>query len=274
MATAATVAVVCACWLLGSVASVLIRRRMGRARWQRLFHPDPGRNRIVWPEQWKGAVARAWRSRRASWWVPLLGGGLGVAVGYAAAGSVAATVFGAYGAAGVAVLRRRAQHRSRVRAHQAASDAVAALAADLRAGMAHEQALLAAESLMRQAGEMLLPAPSGPMPARRRLASAIAVSRASGAPLADLLERLDAHLRAVDRTRALAETQAAGARASAALLAAMPVAGLALGAAIGVDPVRVLLHTAPGSVALCSAVALQLGGLAWTARLARVEVAI
>ena len=262
MATAATLAVVCACWFLGSVASVLIRRRMGRARWQRLFHPGPGRNRIVWAERWRGAVARAWRSRRASWWLPLLGGGLGVAVGYVTAGSVAATVFGVYGAAGVVVLRRRAQHRSRARAYH------------LRAGMAHEQALLAADSLMRQAGEMLLPAPAGPMPTRRRLASAIAVSRASGAPLADLLERLDAHLRAVDRTRALAETQAAGARASAALLAAMPVAGVALGAAIGVDPVRVLLHTAPGSVAFCSAVALQLGGLAWTARLARVEVAI
>ncbi len=208
------------------------------------------------------------------WSVPLLGGGLGLGVGYAAAGSVAATVFGAYGAAGIAVLRRRAEHRSRARAHQTASDAVAALAADLRAGMAHDEALLAADSLMRQASEMLLPAPSAPMPAGRRLASAVAVSRASGAPLADLLERLDAHLRAMDRTRALAETQAAGARASAVLLATMPVAGVVLGAAIGVDPVHVLLHTTPGSVALCSAVALQLGGLAWTARLARVEVAV
>jgi tight adherence protein B len=53
----------------------------------------------------------------------------------------------------------------------------------------------------------------------------------------------------------------------------MPAAGIGLGAAIGVDPVRVLLHTTPGGVALCSAVALQLGGLAWTARLARVGVA-
>ncbi|MCI0687652.1 MAG: hypothetical protein L0Y54_10510, partial [Sporichthyaceae bacterium] len=83
----------------------------------------------------------------------------------------------------------------------------------------------------------------------------------------------DTHLRATDRVRALADTQAAGARASAAILAAMPAAGVGLGAAVGVDPVGVLLHTTPGGVALCSAVALQLGGLAWTARLTRVELA-
>jgi tight adherence protein B len=169
------------------------------------------------------------------------------------------------------IARGRALRRGRARAQRVATDAVAALAADLRAGVAQDQALRSADDEMRRAVEGL-PPPGETLFVTRRIASAAAVSRGSGAPLADVLDRLEVHLRSVDRARALAETQAAGARASAALLAAMPAAGVGLGAAIGVDPVRVLLHTTPGGVALCSAVALQLGGLAWTARLARVEV--
>jgi tight adherence protein B len=105
-----------------------------------------------------------------------------------------------------------------------------------------------------------------------RIVAAIVLADVSGAPLADLLERLDAHLRAVDRARSVANSQAAGARASAALLGAMPVAGAGLGVVIGVDAVHVLLHTPLGAAALGLAVTLQLGGLAWTARLARAEV--
>jgi tight adherence protein B len=189
------------------------------------------------------------------------------------AGPVAATALGAYGAAGVVVMRRHAQRRAGARAHGVATDAVVALAADLRAGVPQSQALLAVDSALRRAADLLLPAPAEALLVARRVASAAAVSQASGAPLVDVLERLDLHLRAIDRARALAETQAAGARASAALLAAMPAAGVGLGATIGVDPVRVLLHTTLGGGALCLAVALQLSGLAWTARLARVEVA-
>ena len=53
----------------------------------------------------------------------------------------------------------------------------------------------------------------------RRVAAAVAVAESSGAPLADVLDRLDNHLRAVDRARATAAAQAAGARVSALLLA-------------------------------------------------------
>jgi tight adherence protein B len=190
-----------------------------------------------------------------------------------ASGLIAAAALGAYGSAGVVMLRTRARRRAHAMAHRVATDAVAALAADLHAGMAHGPALLAADTALHRAADLLLPSPSGSLVTGRRVASAAAVSQASGAPLADVLERLDTHLRALDRARAIAETQAAGARASATLLAAMPVAGVGLGAAIGIDPVRVLLHTTVGGAALCLAVALQLGGLAWTAKLARVVVA-
>jgi tight adherence protein B len=106
----------------------------------------------------------------------------------------------------------------------------------------------------------------------RRIADAVTVSQASGAPLAEVLERLDVHLRAADRGRALADAHASGTRASAALLGVMPAAGIGLGAVMGLDPWRILLHTVFGAMALCTAVSLQLGGLVWTARLARVEV--
>jgi tight adherence protein B len=203
----------------------------------------------------------------------MLGGGLGIGLGLMVSGAVAATVLGAYGAAGVVVLRRRAQRQSQARAHRVATDAVVALAADLRAGVTTAEALAAADAALLHAADLsIAPAVDASSESvARRLASAAVVSQTTGAPLADLLERLDAHVRAVDRAHALAQTQAAGARASAVLLAAMPLAGVGLGMAMGVDPGRVLLHTTLGGTALCFAVALQLGGLAWTARLARLE---
>ena len=159
-----------------------------------------------------------------------------------------------------------------------AMDGVIALAEDLRAGVAVNQALRTAQDALDLATSSVLPhrrnAGDSIELLTRRVASAFAVSRASGAPLAEVLERLDAHVRAADRGRALVEAHAAGARASAALLAAMPAAGVGLGIAIGVDPLRVLLRTGLGAAALCIAVALQLAGLAWTTRLVRVEVSV
>ena len=273
MTTAVVAVIVFACWVLGSLALVMFRRRMGHARWQRLFHPRLRASRfgIELIGRWRGTLARLLRSRAASWWGPLLGAGLGVVAGHVGSGPVAAAALGAYGAAGFVFVRRRTQRRARARAHRIATDALAALAADLRAGAAQDQAMLSADSELRRATGLLPFTSDGALVVTRRIAWARVVSQASGAPLAELLDRLDAHLRSIDRTHALAETQAAGARASGALLAVMPAAGVGLGAAIGVDPVRVLLHTTAGGLALCTAVVLQLGGLAWTARLARVE---
>ena len=104
------------------------------------------------------------------------------------------------------------------------------------------------------------------------LSAAWRLSEQTGAPLADVLDRLDGHLRATDRVRASASAQAAGARASSALLAAMPVAGVGLGTAVGVDAWPILLHTPLGAACLTGAGLLQLAGVAWTVRLARVEV--
>jgi tight adherence protein B len=191
--------------------------------------------------------------------------GAGTVAGVAA-GPAAAAVSATY--AGLAVvLRARAVVRGgRIRSYRAAVESVAGLAAELRAGRSVGSALASASALRGPV--------EGDGAARvvERVTAAVELAESSGAPLADVLERLDTHLRAVDRARATVSAQAAGARASALLLAAMPVAGVGLGYAIGVDSVSVLLRTPLGAACLTGAVALQLGGLAWAGRLSRVEV--
>jgi tight adherence protein B len=89
----------------------------------------------------------------------------------------------------------------------------------------------------------------------------------TGAPAADLVDRIEADARAADRARASAAAQAAGAQATALLLAALPLGGIALGFAIGADPLQVLLHTSLGAACAGSALLLQCAGLAWADRL-------
>jgi tight adherence protein B len=222
----------------------------------------------------RAAAVRAWRDRRAGWAGPpataLLCGCAGLL-----AGPVAVAVLAVYGAAAFVLIRGVAVRRSQQRAFRHAVDAVGGLAADLRAGLALATAWRAAEQTLGLARAAVLPgAAAGDAVATvaDRVAAAMAVGEAAGAPLADVLDRLDAHLRAVDRARAVASSQAAGTRVSAGLLAAMPVAGVGLGILVGVDAWGVLLHTGLGALALSLAVVLQLSGLAWTARLARSEV--
>jgi tight adherence protein B len=187
--------------------------------------------------------------------------GAAAGAGLIAGGPVAALVAGAYAAVLARGLRRRHTSRLHSRERTEALDALCALAADLRAG--------------------LPPAAAGPVtghsgwraPQARRLvelaAAATGLAEATGAPLADLVERIESDARAVDRAATAAAAQAAGARATAWLLAALPLGGIALGYGIGVDPLHVLLRTPVGVACATAAVLLQLGGLAWADRLAR-----
>jgi tight adherence protein B len=61
----------------------------------------------------------------------------------------------------------------------------------------------------------------------------------------------------------------AGPRASAGVLAGLPVLGLLMGSGVGADPWRVLTTTGTGTVLLVAGVALEGAGLAWSARLIR-----
>ncbi|GIH12415.1 hypothetical protein [Rugosimonospora africana] len=190
-------------------------------------------------------------------------GALGAAIAVLAGGPVAGAAAAVYGTLAASMVLRRRRTRWATEATARALDAVAVLAADLRAGVAPGGALGAA-----------LPALSVPdvAPVSRlvdRITSAWEVADAAGAPLAELLDRLETDARGLDRVRANAAAQAAGASATAWLLAALPVAGIGVGYGMGADPLGVLLHTRVGAACAGLALLLQVAGMAWSSRLAR-----
>jgi tight adherence protein B len=241
-------------------------RRAARARWRRLLlDPDA----VARPRGLARALKR--RVTTAGRRSTVAGGAAAAAmIGMVMAGPMAGLVLAVYAGTAVEVAARRRTRLAHERSRRFAVDAVAALAAELRAGLPVSAALAAA------AGSLEGPAVEGRGAAAvaRRVAESIDLAESSGAPLADVLDRLDAHLRAVDRAGAAAGAQAAGARASASLLAAMPVAGVGIGFVIGTDPLRVLLHTPLGAACLAGAAILQLAGLAWASRLSTIEVPV
>ncbi|NIL57798.1 hypothetical protein [Salinispora arenicola] len=186
----------------------------------------------------------------------LVSGVLAAAVGALLGGQAAALVAGVYGTLGVrALLRRRAaRHAEGLRRRHL--DQLCDLAADLRAGLPVGQAA---------------PLPAGGEPGSTLLRAAVRLADRTGAPLAELLDRIDADARAADRGLAAAAAQAAGARATAWLLAALPLGGIGLGFGIGVDPVAVLLHSTAGVACLLLAVVLQVAGLFWAERLTAIR---
>ncbi len=101
------------------------------------------------------------------------------------------------------------------------------------------------------------------------LAVACALSSRSGASMTALLAGVRTDLIADRDTRAAIRAAVAGPRASALLLAGLPMLGLLMGAALGADPARVLLRTAAGAAALTAGVLLDLLGLVWTLLLTR-----
>lgn len=200
---------------------------------------------------------------------------LGGAIGEVLVGPVAAVVLAAYAALAVRAFLRRQAGRRADQAHRRSLDQLCALAADLRAGLPVTAAV---------GGRAGSPPVDGSVPRQPQLPSgeehgvgpgritqlaqaAVRLADRTGAPLAELLERIEADARAADRGLASAAAQAAGARATAWLLAALPLGGIGLGYAIGVDPVAVLLHTPVGGASAIAAVVLQTGGLLWAERL-------
>jgi tight adherence protein B len=177
---------------------------------------------------------------------PLLAGSVGLlaVVGLLAGGPVGGVVAGSYAVLGARALLRRTKRRQAAAERTRTLDDLAGLAADLRAGL--PPAALASTSLT---------------------SSVWRLAERTGAPAADLVERIEADARAADRTAATAAAQAAGAHATAMLLAALPLGGIGLGITMGADPLGVLLHTPVGAACAIAAVLLQCGGLLWSERL-------
>ncbi|MGH3830993.1 MAG: type II secretion system F family protein, partial [Pseudonocardiaceae bacterium] len=110
----------------------------------------------------------------------------------------------------------------------------------------------------------------GPAPLRSwlgRLADAWSLADRYGIPLADLCDAVRSDTE--HRVRFAAEVQArlAGPRATASVLAGLPLLGLALGHALGAAPLRVLGATMVGQVLLVVGTALACAGVRWSAHL-------
>ncbi|MGN9811123.1 hypothetical protein ACTMSW_17405 [Micromonospora sp. BQ11] len=207
------------------------------------------------------ASGRRWRIRCADTWLTgsprrtLVLVGLGALSGGAALGGpVAAVAAAMYAVLGVRAVLRSRSGRQAGRLRRQQLDRLCGLAADLRAGLP----VSATDT----------PPPFAEADRITRLTrAAVQLADRTGAPLAELVERIEADARSTDRGWEAAAAQAAGARATAWLLAALPLGGVGLGYGIGVDPVAVLLHTPLGGASAIVAVVLQTAGLFWTERL-------
>ncbi|MEV4944217.1 type II secretion system F family protein [Streptomyces sp. NPDC053755] len=201
-----------------------------------------------------------------------------------AAGAVAVPLVGRRLRA--AALRGRREERS-----DGAVALCGAVAGELRAGRQPAQALVSALGETGAAGALgpreeaaLLAAArfGGDVPAALReaarqdgadglagMAACWQVAVDGGAGLAAGLDRLESALRERRDQRERMRAQLAGAWATVAVLAVLPLVGIALGTALGARPLHVLLHTPVGWGCLAAGAALETAGLCWAGRIVR-----
>lgn len=223
-----------------------------------------------------GATPARHRNRPpAGWWAPP------AAAATLAAGAPVALAAMLIAATAVHLIRGIRRRRRR-EAELADLAAVAeALAAGLRAGAPAPAALTAAAggipgpvgaavaraaARARLGGSAAAELAAAGIPGLRGLAAAWALAEAHGLPLAGIAEgvRADAAGRAAHRSRVSAAL--AGPRTTIAILAALPAAGLAMGAGLGADPVG-FLTAGPGAAVLLAGVGLGCAGVVWAGRI-------
>ncbi len=100
-----------------------------------------------------------------------------------------------------------------------------------------------------------------------RLVVAWRLAAEHGIPIGAVMRAAQTDIVERQRFRQKVQSALAGARASAGILAALPVAGLALGQAIGADPVRFLIGGGVGGWCLLAGVLLLAAGLLWADRI-------
>jgi tight adherence protein B len=205
----------------------------------------------------------------------------------ALAGPAAGLVVAVVTWAAVRAWRGRARASAAAAERAGAVEAVAVLASELRAGRGPGDALRAASSVAvgpfaaaLSSAARALPGGAGPAgvlrsgaaessaaDALRGLAACLQVCAGSGGSLALASDTVAEALRAEEEQRLALETELAGPRATAAMLALLPLAGVLLAAGLGARPLHVLLHTLVGSGCLVLGVGLDLLGVWWTRRL-------
>lgn len=255
-----------------------------------LTWPEPHRGRVPGPAGRRVAAAM----ERARFPAPAaVGGPLLVGVAVAGGVGVAATPLVGALAGGGAVLavrswRRRQETARTDQAVLALADLLGALSAELRSGRPVSAAVDAALGACADARCRAWAAPvlraamrgdplpeatwPGPEPfagSLARVCGAVRLSSRTGCSLAAVLATVEDDLRARRRQALEARAATAGPRASAALLAGLPVLALAMGHGVGADPWRVLTTTSVGQALLVVGVALEAAGVYWSGRLVR-----
>ncbi|MFN2538121.1 MAG: type II secretion system F family protein [Mycobacteriales bacterium] len=209
-----------------------------------------------------------------------------VVLGCLVLGLPAAIAGGLVAVAVVQALRQRATTRADAAERAGAVEAVAVLAAELRVGRGPGEALAAGAALAEGPFAAALAAASRAMhvgadpshvlrhasasaahDALRGLAACLQVCAGSGGSLARATDTVAEALRAEQDQRLEVESELAGPRATALMLAGLPLAGTLLAAGLGARPLHVLLHTSIGGGCLVLGVLLDLAGLWWTQRL-------
>jgi tight adherence protein B len=150
---------------------------------------------------------------------------------------------------------------------QAGARPGAALEAAAQAGPRHSLILHAAASEAAGSGDA--GAVLAAHPNTRALGVAWQLGEDLGAALAGVLERVAADLAAAEEQRRSVGVALAGPRSSAALLAGLPVVGIAMGTAMGARPVEFLTSAPPGRVVCCAGVLLDVAGVLWMRRILR-----
>ena len=203
-------------------------------------------------------------------------------IGWPPAGLIVALTLGSVG---VFVLRQMQSERSRRRAgarRVAVAEAVGLMAAELRAGVLPQRVLaglspdfpfLAAASRAADLGGDVAAAlrSDAVAPCHEllgELSSAWMVSERAGAPLAHVLDRLEASARDDREIEREVQSGVAPARATGRLMAVLPAVGLMLGTGMGSDPVDLLTSTVPGALCLAAGSAFACAGVAWVNRIA------
>lgn len=216
--------------------------------------------------------------------LPLVAGVLVLLLLLGVVGAAVAVVVGLVGQRG---WRSRGTRRAVEQERSSAVEALVVLGSELRAGRQLSDALEGAASVATgQLALVLLGAASaqrfGAEAAQalaagadetatpevlRGLAACCQVCSSTGSSLAVAVDRLSESLRAEREQQLAVQAELAGPRATAVLLALLPVIGIALAAGLGARPLHVLLHTPVGIGCLVGGLALDLLGLWWTGRL-------
>lgn len=182
----------------------------------------------------------------------------------------------------VTLRRRRRRHDRATKLRASITDMCDALVAELSAGippptaladLAHDWPILQPAAVTARLGgevpQALASAAerpgAGPL---RHLAAAWEISARTGAPLSGVVDRLAGAMRDEQEARVEVTAALGAPRATARLLAVLPVFGLALGGGLGGEPWKVLTGSMLGAVCVVSGAGLAVAGVFWVEHIA------